>query len=269
MMSILQILRHAFSMQNKQAYSPEVVRRIIWAIIVDTRSYFDDIKLADDFVEQGQYLQFPVSTLEGEFIAIKHGIKIQRHNFPAEWAMPDPYQGQQGYYPGKGGGGGYHIPPGTPSGPPTPWVPPPGGVKPPLTPYNWRPANWEETRHPKIQAMMEPLLSKYRGRCSVSSILTEGGKRFDSLPRLEAYPNGVCWLHSIASCPYGAQCSYAGGHIPKGTLTDAQADEVVAALQSGVTAMVTRPSSPTRQRTRCGGRGRGAGAATPPAPPPA
>mgnify|MGYP000073351160 CR=1 FL=1 len=34
-------------MQNKQAYSPEVVRCIIWAIIVDTRSYFDDIKLAE------------------------------------------------------------------------------------------------------------------------------------------------------------------------------------------------------------------------------
>ena len=264
MMSILQILSHPFSMQNKQAYSPEVVRRIIWAIIVDTRSYFDDIKLADDFLEQGQYLQFPVSTLEGDFMAIKHGIKIQRHNFPSEWATPDPYQGHSGYYPGKGGGGGY-VPPGVPSGPSTPWVPPPGGVKPPTTPYNWRPTNWEETRHPKIQAMMEPLLTKYRGRCSVSSILTEGGKRFDSLPRLDAYPNGICWLNSIASCPYGDQCSYAGGHLPKGTLTDAHADEVVATLQAGVTAMVTRPSSPNRKRTRGGGRGRGSGG--PPAPP--
>lgn len=265
MMSILQILSHPFSMQNKQAYSPEVVRRIIWAIIVDTRSYFDDIKLADDFVEQGQYLQFPVSTLEGDFMAIKHGIKIQRHNFPSEWATPDPYQGHSGYYPGKGGGGGY-VPHGVPSGPSIPWVPPQGGVKPPATPYNWRPTNWEETRHPKIQTMMEPLLTKYRGRCSVSSILTEGGKRFDSLPRLEAYPNGICWLNSIASCPYGVQCSYAGGHLPKGTLTDAQADEVVATLQAGVTAMVTRPSSPTRKRNRGGGRGRGAGV---PEPPPA
>jgi hypothetical protein len=155
----------------------------------------------------------------------------------------------------------------TPVGPPS-WPPPPG-LKQPTTPYNWRPANWEETRHPKIQAMMEPLLTKYRGRCSVSSILTESGKRFDSLPRLEAYPNGICWLHSIVSCPYGDQCSYAGGHIPKGTLTDAQADEVVGAMQAGVTAMVTRPSSPGGKRKRGGGnRSMGAELATPPAHPP-
>ncbi len=65
-------------MQNKQAYTPEVVHRIVWAIIVDTRSYFDDIKLAENFLDQGQYLQFPVSTLKGDLIAIKYGIKIQR-----------------------------------------------------------------------------------------------------------------------------------------------------------------------------------------------
>ena len=118
-------------MQNKQAYTPEVVRRIVWAIIVDTRSYFDDIKLAEDFMEQGQHLQFPVSTLEGDFIAIKHGIQIQRHNFPAEWSAPEPYKGPSSYYPMKGGGGGgYQLPPGVPSGNPTPvgppsWAPPP------------------------------------------------------------------------------------------------------------------------------------------------
>jgi hypothetical protein len=109
MISILQILSHPFSMQNKQAYTPEVVRRIVWAIIVDTRSYFDDIKLAEDFMEQGEHLQFPVSTLEGDFIAIKHGIQIQRHNFPAEWSAPEPYKGPSPYYPMKGGGGGVAI----------------------------------------------------------------------------------------------------------------------------------------------------------------
>jgi len=172
MISILQILSHPFSMQNKQAYTPEVVHRIVCAIVVDTRSYFDDIKLAEDFMEQGQYLQLPVSTLEWDFISIKHGIKIQRHNFPAEWAAPEPYQGPSSYYPGKGGGGGYQLPPGVPSGNSTPlgpWAPPPG-VKQPISPYNWRQANWEEKRHPKIQEMMEPLLAKFLGRCSVSSM---------------------------------------------------------------------------------------------------
>jgi hypothetical protein len=118
---------------------------------------------------------------------------------------------------------------------------------------------------------MEPLLMKLRGRCLVSNILTAGGKRFDSLPCLEAYPNGVCWLHTIAMCPYCDQCSFKGGHISKGALPDAQADEAVAALQAGVSVMVARngPPSPTGKRKFRAGRGRGGGGvgARPPAMP--
>jgi hypothetical protein len=60
-------------MQNKQAYTPEVCHRITWAIIVDTRLFFDDIKLVEDFLEQGRSMMFPASTLEGEYLSIKHG----------------------------------------------------------------------------------------------------------------------------------------------------------------------------------------------------
>jgi hypothetical protein len=67
--------------------------------------------------------------------------------------------------------------------------------------------------------------------------------------------------------------AFAAGHIPKGTLTDAQANGVVAALQAGVTAMVNRAGapSPTGKRKFQGGRGgggnvpSGATLATPPA----
>ncbi len=112
---------------------------------------------------------------------------------------------------------------------------------------------------------MEPFLTKFRGRCLVRKILTEGGKQFDNLPQLEAYPNGICWLNSIALYPYGDQCTFTGGHIPKGTLHDVQADEVVAALQAGVTAMVTRagPPSPTGKQKYRGGRAEGGAAPRP------
>ncbi len=108
MCQILQILSHPFCMQNKQAYTPELCRRITWAIIVDTRLFFDDIELAEDFVEHGDYMQFSASTLEGNFISIKHSIKIQRHNFPPEWGTPEPqYHSPPAiYYPGKTGSGG-------------------------------------------------------------------------------------------------------------------------------------------------------------------
>ncbi len=93
------------------------------------------------------------------------------------------------YYPGKVGGGTYQLPPGVLVGSTSPWTQPPTLAKPPPTPYNWRPTTFVDKRHPKIQAMMEPLLIKFRGRCLVSNILTESGKQFDSLPRLKAYPN--------------------------------------------------------------------------------
>ena len=83
--------------------------------------------------------------------------------------------------------------------------------------------------------MMEPLLTKYRGWCLVSNILTAGNKRFDSLPCLNAYPGGVCWLHSIATCPYGPQCSFVAGHVKKGKITDTLADKEIGAIQAGVT----------------------------------
>jgi hypothetical protein len=142
---------------------PEVVRRIVWAIIVDTHSFIGNIKLADDFVKQGDYMQFPASTLEGDYMSIKHGIKIQRHNFPMEWMMPDLQPGVPIYYPGKAVGGPYQPPPGVPAVSSIPWTPPSSVGKLPPKPYDWRPAGFVDERHPKIQAMMEPLLTKFWG----------------------------------------------------------------------------------------------------------
>ena len=150
MLQVLQVVSRPFCMQNKQAYTPEVVSRIIWVIIVDTRSFFDDIKLSEDFLEQGHSMQFPASTLEGDLMSIEHGIKLQWHNFPQEWTAPD-VQPRQQYYPGKGGGeGGCHTLPGVPSGPPSPWTKLPLLVPPMPSQYNWRPVGYVDKRHPKI-----------------------------------------------------------------------------------------------------------------------
>ena len=198
-------------------------------------------------------------------MSIRHGIKIQRHNFPLEWGTPEPqyHSPSAPYYPGKTGGGCCQ-----PLVPPA--IPPPGSFQPPLPrtptqPYNWCPANSVDERHPKIAAVMEPLLTKYQGRCSVSNILTSGNKRFDSLPRLDAYPGCVCWLHSIATCPYGPQCSFAAGHMKKGEITDTLADEVGGAIKAGVTELVNKPrtTSPLGKR-KWRGQEQGGGPTNPP-----
>lgn len=126
------------------------------------------------------------------------------------------------------------------------------GTPPP--PYNWKPAGFVDTRHPKFQALMDPLLNKYCGQVSISTILSEAGKRFDSLPKLEAHPAGICWLHAVAACNFGEACSYAAGHIAHGDLSDTQVDDAVSTLQPGVMALLARPSSPSGKRKW---RGRG------------
>jgi hypothetical protein len=92
---------------------------------------------------------------------------------------------------------------------------------------------------------MEPLLTKFWGRCSVSNILTANGKWFDSLLWLDAYPTGVCWLHAIATCPYGSQCSFAVSYLKKGNLSDAHADAVVGAMQDKVSSLVNKSGPPS------------------------
>jgi hypothetical protein len=150
------------------------------------------------------------------------------------------------------GGGGYQLPPGAPPHGSAGQALTPKGPPPP--PYNWKPAGFVDTRHPKFQALMDPLLNKYCGQVSISTILSEAGKRFDSLPKLEAHPAGICWLHAVAACNFGEACSYAAGHIAHGDLSDTQVDDAVSTLQPGVMALLARPSSPSGKRKW---RGRG------------
>jgi len=96
-----------------------------------------------------------------------------------------------------------------------------------------------------------------------SNILTAGNKRFDSLPRLDAYPAGICWLHSITTCPYGTQCSFAAGHVKKGETTDSIANEVVGALQPGITEMMNKPPTSPIGKRKWRGPGRGGVPSTP------
>jgi hypothetical protein len=165
MSDICGILGNPFCSQNKAAYTQEVCRRILWAIIVDTRQFFDEVKLADDFIGYGSSdLKFPVSTLQGEYMNIKFGTPIQRHNFPKEWMtvtreQQGPQGGYQGGYQGggagrEGGGGGGR-----------------GGYQPPdptpRTPYNWKPPGFVDERHQKVKTMMEPYLVWVRVRVRV------------------------------------------------------------------------------------------------------
>jgi hypothetical protein len=109
---------------------------------------------------------------------------------------------------------------------------------------------------------MEPIIMKYRGCISVSSILTASNKCFDDLPKFDKFPNGTCWLHALAVCPYVTECLFATGHLEAGDMTDSLANEVVLKLQPGVTALVENKGPPS-PRGKCKWGGWGGGAETP------
>ena len=133
-------------------------------------------------LNKGTTCNFWHQRMKGDYMSIKHGIKIQRHNFSTEWMTPELPPGGSLYYPGKALGAHYQPTPGAPPVLASPWTPPATLGKPPPTPYHWRPAGFVDEQHPKIQEMMEPLLTKFRGRCLVSNILTASGTDLTASP---------------------------------------------------------------------------------------
>jgi hypothetical protein len=107
MFEVLQMIVHPFCAQTTAAFTPEVCRRITWAIIIDTCSYFDNIKLANDYITFGTRIQFPVSTMDGELLNIKFGNKILCSNFPSEWVTPEPPTSSMNGGYGRSVGGPY------------------------------------------------------------------------------------------------------------------------------------------------------------------
>jgi hypothetical protein len=65
-------------------FTPEIVRRITWAIIDDGRSFFNTVLTQQDFNGRGVTV-FPHSFLSGVLKNIRFCNPIQRGNFPNKW----------------------------------------------------------------------------------------------------------------------------------------------------------------------------------------
>ncbi len=70
--------------QLRTKFTPEIVRRITWAIIDDGRSFFNTVLTQQDFDGRG-VIVFPQSFLAGVLENIRFCNPIQRGNFPTEW----------------------------------------------------------------------------------------------------------------------------------------------------------------------------------------
>jgi hypothetical protein len=61
--------------------------------------------------------------------------------------------------------------------------------------------------------MMEPLITKYRGRISVSSILTASNKGYDDLTKFDKFPNGTCSRETFVEVLWEWGCSWLWEHM--------------------------------------------------------
>jgi hypothetical protein len=224
------------------AYTKEVCARITWAIIDDSRSFFGRNPVASDFAP-GLTFQFSVSCLDSITDAVQNALPVQWATFPRQWMTPvvqgipvTTRQGQRGQTP-------------------IPTVPPPIGwlANPPQQQGQQgaqRKSPPEDIRHPKIQALMDPYLTKYNNYINLSAILTAANKRMADLPSLPNYctPSGtsvICWNSVLGRCFRGQKCKYFKGHVCKGDITEEFADAVSDCINKGVLYYTELPQGPS------------------------
>jgi hypothetical protein len=141
-----------------EAYTKEVCAQIMWAVVDDGQSFFGQNPVAPNFAPGAQF-HFSSSFLEGITDAARNALVIQRATFPNGWlspAAPEPTYGAIRT----------PAPPSSPS--PTCW-PAPAPAPSPLAPAQ---STREDTRHPKLQALMNPYLLRYNNVLNLSDILT-------------------------------------------------------------------------------------------------
>jgi hypothetical protein len=250
-------------------FTPEIVRRITWAIIDNGRSFFNTVLTQQDF-NSWCVITFPQSFLAGVLENIRFCNPIQRGNFPTKWLgqarnertqTPRGVQlatGKPGISPGRGGthgggntggGGGQGLGMGRHGSPlkqnfeefggTTPGGGSPGGGG----GRRWTPPT-PDPCHPKIATLMNPYLAP--------AMLDTGNIRLEDLPTLEKFRNErtggstMCWVHVLGPCHY-ADCYFCsrGGHPDQADYMDQFADKVVAVIGPAVSARMLALSRST------------------------
>ena len=244
-------------MQLRGKFTPEICRRITWAIIGDGRFFFNTVITPQDFSKPGM-IMFPMSFLAGILENIRFCNPIQCGNFPQEWmtsprrereGTPRGRQGResQGQKTGDGGtgspgaglGGGsgrQGFETGRQGGGRTKEKREYAGSGGGGSGRRWAPPS-PNPRHPLIAAMVNPYLERTNGMLYFPTVLEESNLRLEDLPTLDRFYNAttgrtiMCWSQVLGPCPYhDCYFSQRGGHPMREDYTDQFVEKVVAIL---------------------------------------
>ena len=107
--------------------------------------------------------------------------------------------------------------------------------------------------------MMADYVSTRGPRIRLTDILDACNKRITDLPTIpEFVANGrpfICWAHILGRCTF-ENCAFKNGHVPRSSIPDKFAEDVVTMLTPGVNAVVARggntDGSPTKRQRQEG-----------------
>jgi hypothetical protein len=223
----------------RDSFTPNVCRRITWAILMDGRSFFNTVLVAAQF-RSGERFRWPTSLIHKITDNVRFATAIERPMYPVEWLIPSSTVpsmpgggGGRGSSGGGGGGGtgGRGASGGT--GQDGQLAVTGGGGR----RQQQQRQQWVDSRHPRIITMMADYVAAKGLRIKLTEILDAANKRITDLPTIPAYvENGrpfVCWAHILGRCTF-ANCQFKLGHVPRSKIPDSFADAVVAMLTPGV-----------------------------------
>ncbi len=229
-------------------FTPDICRRITWAVIDDGRAFFNQVMVKGHFDGSITRVRWPTSSLGLIVESVRFAQPIMRPNYPVEWSTKAQYTAPKGGTSGgqgsKGGGSGGAMGQRRSGG-----LGGNGGTG----GEDRGGGKWVDPRHPKIATMMADYTrTKGSMRVKLSDILDGANKRITDLPKMALEAGGplrpVCWAFVLGRCTFPS-CRFesTGGHVTKEMITEDFADAVVAMLTPGVKYCVRNAAAPAAE----------------------
>lgn len=210
----------------RDSFTPDVCRRITWAILTDGRSFFNTVLVEAQF-RRNELFKWPTSLIHKIIDEVRFALPIVRPMYPTKWLitpqLPLGGGGEAGGIGGgrSGGGGG-----GQGGGGKNDQVNqnPVGGSGGNRRGQQQQRQTWIDEWHPKIIEMMKEYVARFGLQIRLIDLLNGSNKRIADLPTLANYvANGrpyICWAHILGRCTY-PNCQFKRGTYHKAQLPTA------------------------------------------------
>lgn len=270
--NLYNIMKNEAVEEKRHDFTATLCRQIVWAILDDSRGFFNQRLHPDRFTLPIEQIPFPTSLLDAIYPNVRWQEPIHR-SIPSQWmtqglahdsrwasGYPHQHWGYAGvpagltaahYSPLQPFGQGLPPPPasyGTAQPPPPPMERPQqaGGSSAKSTTSH---SDKLEHVHPVLRGHLSHYHSRFRGSMRFGKVLKAANVTWDELPKLPGYTddrgkNQLCFNHICGRCTF-RPCRLRKGHVPKEKIPDAWAEGLWKQIEPGIryTLQATAPSS--------------------------